>query len=142
MKQLLLVLAVICLSFNEPYSFIKARYITDTLPLALSLELSYDVPLELTLAQSALESAWGQSYNAKYRCNYFGITESNGFYKVFNSKKESFDYYGRLMNRRYGKCISLDYQESIRCIHEKGYAEDEDYTKKLLKMFRQMRRMV
>ena len=142
MKQLLLFFSVIGLSFMDPYSHLKAKYITNTLPLALSLELNYEVPLELTLAQSALESAWGQSYNAKYRCNYFGITDANGYYRVFDSKEESFHYYGKLLSNRYSDCLTLDHRESIECIHAKGYAKDENYADKLMKLFRQVRRMV
>lgn len=96
------------------------------------------------LAQSALETAWYESYNCRHRNNLFGfrssswITEGNSKgYKVFSSWEESIEYYGRWQKRRSYK-KGEDY---IKFLSRIGYAEDPEYGWKLQSVMKRIKKV-
>ena len=44
---------------------------------AIAEEMKWDLPMEIMIAQSILESGWGRSPLSKQQNNYFGIKENN-----------------------------------------------------------------
>lgn len=144
MRYLLLVAVFVLLSFSNPDEDYRARYIVETYPLALEIELIYDVPHRLVLTQSAHESNYGRSYGSRTRFNFFGITKLDGEYKVFSSKQESFHYYGKMLNnRRYGDCLDYDeFKILVTCIHGQGYAEDPLYVEKMLRVYKDVNKLI
>ena len=117
----------------------QASFILDNYGLASTVEAKYNVPAELVLAQASLETGFGSSYSARVRNNYFGITFSTGLVK-FDDKSQSFQYYGSLMERKYGHCLQLETEEMVECIAEK-YAEDPNYSKKVLSVIKRIKQI-
>ena len=89
---------------------------------------------EVVAAQWALESGWGKHPNEGH--NYFGLKSKSGGYKKFDSLEKCVHY---LVSRWY-----LDYEgfkginraatrdECATLLREEGYAEDPNYSKKLI----------
>ena len=74
-----------------------ARFSREVIELAQESERRYGVPASVTLAQYALESGYGTSDLAKNKNNYFGVKNTTGGWKSYNSMAESFDAHGRLL---------------------------------------------
>lgn len=64
---------------------------------AQEVQTKYGVPASVTLAQYAYESGYGTSQLAKENKNYFGMRDGSSGWQKFNSKKESFLAYGKLL---------------------------------------------
>lgn len=94
---------------------------------------------ELVAAQWALESGWGK--HAPYH-NYFGLKASDGKseYKKFESLKHCVQYLVRLWYKDYkqykGVNNAPNAEAAAKALKDQGYAEDPDYTIKLIKLLR------
>ncbi len=84
--------------------------------LANFIQLNYLVPSSVTLSQSGLESAWGESYLAKNANNYFGIIADSSWkgatilreadgakFRKYETAKDSFIDYAKFLvkNKNY-----------------------------------------
>lgn len=56
------------------------------------------------LAVAGKEGAWGTSYSARHRNNFFGL-KPGGTFAVFADAAACFDFFGRLMERRYPAAV-------------------------------------
>ncbi|MBI4494517.1 MAG: glycoside hydrolase family 73 protein [Chloroflexi bacterium] len=123
---------------------------------------STGVPASVTLAQAALESAWGASRLARQANNFFGIKGSGkpgsagvvwmntwevlqgrsitvrAPFRAYYSVAESFTDHGRLFieNWRYARAmaVSADPKAFAREIARAGYATDPSYAQKLTQL--------
>lgn len=129
---------------------------------AMSTQIAYKVPASITLAQAALESAWGESGLTKRSKNFFGIkadsswrgpkdvaptqefvngayiTISSGFRK-YSSASESFKDHAKFLLQfpRYNNLWNnMDYVEWANELQKDGYATDPLYASKLINMIR------
>jgi len=129
---------------------------------AIESQRATGVPASVTLAQAALESAWGKSgLSTKYH-NYFGIKGKgtlgtavmntgehfngkdvvikDGF-RVYRSASESFQDHGWFFvkNKRYAEALKHkdNAERFAQEIHKAGYATDPTYSQKLIKLIRQ-----
>lgn len=129
---------------------------------AYAQELGFGIPVEVTLAQSILESGWGKSELSKVHCNYFGIkakkkgeqyvvmstheyvagkkvTKNAKFRKYKDSQEAMADRtQWFLSNRRYKKVDfeKYDYKQFSDLLQTKGYATDPEYSKKLQRIIK------
>lgn len=69
-------------------------------PLAADVGLRWGVNPNAILAVGAQESGCGTSFSARNRRNYFGLG-GPGKWKVFATDAECFEFFGKLMARRY-----------------------------------------
>ena len=60
---------------------------------ARAIEKMYAVPYHTMMAIAALESGWGTSKIYKEKCNPFGLRNSDGTYKKFNSYADAFVFF-------------------------------------------------
>ena len=65
---------------------------------AKEVQSTYGVPASVTLAQYAYESGYGTSNLAKKNNNYFGMRNGSKGWQKFDSKKDSFLAYGKLLS--------------------------------------------
>lgn len=134
----------------------KQEYLNTAKPVAVSTAKKYDLFPSVVLAQSALESSWGNSGLTREYNNYFGIkanksdTDANLMttefvngkeikvnqpFKEYKSMKESFKHYGELIGTapRYEKVrLANNYTEAAHAIKECGYATDPRYAEKII----------
>ncbi|MFT3860700.1 glucosaminidase domain-containing protein [Micropruina sp.] len=141
-------------------------YIAKAAEAAKASKKLYGVPRAVTIAQSILESGWGNSgLSTKYR-NYFGIKCSavisphqNGCvalssyeyvkgkkkkyvsrFRTYRSMEKSFLDHGRMLNYldRYNAAFrhSNDPDKFIRAVHKAGYATDPNYAALVIKLMK------
>lgn len=97
----------------------KETFTTTYYPLARLAGERFGMNPEVILAQAAIESAWGTSYGARHRQNFFGITAAgspNEFwdgsysvgqnqyalkFRVYRTAQDSFYDFARLIASRY-----------------------------------------
>jgi flagellar protein FlgJ len=97
----------------------KETFTTTYYPLAKKAADRFKMSPEVIMAQGALESAWGTSYGARVRKNFFGITAAgspNEFwdgsfsvgqnkyalkFRVYKTAQDSFFDFARLISSRY-----------------------------------------
>ena len=136
----------------------KSNFYKAILPGVLYNKQKYGIMPSLSLAQSAIESSWGESgLSSKYN-NLFGIKadanwtgsstpglttseESNGQlhsttakFRAYNSWSDSVADYGAFLNKypRYRGVLSAkDYIEAAKAMGESGYATDSSYGDKI-----------
>jgi flagellum-specific peptidoglycan hydrolase FlgJ len=131
---------------------------------AINAQMKYGVPASITLAQAALESAWGESGLTQKANNFFGIKdfpndewhsenyvaytkEWNGsaYYSIeqpfrkYRTAQGSFDDHATFLkkNSRYGKLFSLSVKDFVSWatgLKAAGYATDPGYADKLISM--------
>uniref|UniRef100_UPI0028A97947 glycoside hydrolase family 73 protein n=1 Tax=Carnobacterium sp. TaxID=48221 RepID=UPI0028A97947 len=123
---------------------------------ATALWSVYKVLPSVTIAQAALESAWGTSGLAANHNNLFGIKGNYGGnaanmatwevyggitytitanFRSYPDWATSIKDYGVFLNvnSRYSKSLGLtDYKQQIKAIHEAGYATDPQYQTKII----------
>jgi len=126
------------------------EFLERAIPLAKEVQLHFGIPYGVVVAQSALETGWGQYVKGS---NYFGIKGHgqefatheyiNGVrvdvvdsFRAYYTMKDSFMDYGHFLttNRRYEACF-LYAQEPERFAEElqkAGYATDPEYANKLI----------
>ena len=56
------------------------------------------------LAVAGKEGTWGMSYSSRHRNNFFGL-KPKGKFAVFADASACFDFFGRLMTRRYPAAV-------------------------------------
>lgn len=117
---------------------------------------NHKILASLTIAQSILESGWGESYLSKKCNNLFGIksnswndnrinlptteyvngvkTNVNAYFRSYKSWSESIaDHTRLLLTSRYARIIGVtDYKKVCKLIKDCGYATDISYTNKLI----------
>lgn len=134
----------------------RQEYLESVQSVAKTTAKKYDLFPSVIIAQSALESNWGNSGLTKDYNNYFGIKANNKDkeanlltsefvngkeirvnqpFKEYDSMKESFKHYGELIGKapRYERVRnSKDYIEACYAIKDCGYATDPKYSEKLI----------
>ncbi len=132
----------------------KEQFIAKVLPWALQTAQRTGLDPRLIIAQSALESGWGNSKLTQNENNYFGIKDFSGdgrdyktteffpdgagnfvdSFATYPGLKQSFEAYEKLMNRpRYQNVLEADGLENqIIAMAESGFATDPNYARKLL----------
>lgn len=105
------------------------------------------LPIEIAVAQAALETDWGRHKPALKRKNFFGLTRKDGTYMRFESAEDSIRSYVKSLsgNGTYSdlrkKLEITDHPEKL--VEELDrYAEDEDYVPKLKSMVRSVRKIL
>ena len=135
------VLLFTCHGHAQTPDFSKYRH-SDFLETAYNyaelIYFKYDVPVEITMAVSILESGFGTSYAARVRCNYFGIAKGK---KVYYNIHASFEDFGFILRKykRYQPLFEFDGTDfRAWCIglRECGYNNSEDYPDKLISIIK------
>lgn len=104
-------------------------------------------PIEIAVAQAALETDWGRHKPALKRKNFFGLTRKDGTYMRFESAEDSIRTYVKSLsgNRTYSdlrkKLEITDHPEKL-AEELDGYAEDENYVPKLKSIIRSIRKLL
>ena len=119
-------------------------------PLAVEDMKKTGVLASLTIAQSILESGWGESALAKQHNNLFGIkanstwggkvaTLNGSNWRAYDSWDESIlDHSKLLQTSRYTKVLSAkDYKEACEEVRLAGYCTESDYSQKLIRLIEQ-----
>jgi len=126
----------------------ESIYIERFKDLALETSLAFGVPASIVMAQSILESGWGESDLAKNYNNYFGIKchgntncidlGSGTLWRYYLKPKYSFHDYGIFLNENsiYESCFDTnDYKDWANCLQNQGYAgSSTTYANKLIKI--------
>lgn len=97
----------------------KETFTTTYYPIAKKAGARFGMTPEIILAQAAFESAWGSSYGARVRKNFFGITAAgspNEFwdgsfsvgqnqyalkFRIYKTEQDSFYDFARLISSKY-----------------------------------------
>lgn len=149
-------LAILNSDSTPPAAPTKASFVSSLLPFAQASAAKSGLPVELVLAQAALESGWGRSAAGN---NYFGIkahgyggkTQSVGTheyengkrvnitdtFRAYDSPEQSFDDHADFLrsNRRYRPVFEArDGIEAARALQKAGYATDPKYADKLISL--------
>ena len=119
-------------------------------------ENSYQLFNSVIIAQSVLETGWGQSKVMMKANALFGIKAGSGWkgkvyssytnevydgvesteyatFRAYDSIEESIEDYYKLIKNNYKKALNCDSQrESIQAIKNGGYATDPDYVTKIM----------
>ena len=99
---------------------------------AVKVSKATGVPLALILAQSALETKYGQSRRCIEDCNYFAV-KRNHKYMIYDSKEESFKDYQKVMNQVCYRDLSpKTLEEWYYALKVCKYAESKKYIDKLM----------
>lgn len=137
-------------------------------PLAQRAGERFSMNPEIILAQAALESAWGESYSARVRKNFFGITAAgpaNEFwdgsytvgqnqyalkFRVYQTEQDSFFDFARLISSKYktAHAVSSDSTAYAQAIAYSPYISEsngdsrEGYRRGVLSTFNSIRDIV
>src|SRR3954453_1114343 len=142
------------------------RFISLAVPGAQQGQREFGVPASVTIAQGALESAWGTSHIGRAN-NYFGIkalssgpgpiavgsvvvptkefiggrmVTVNGRFRAYRSAADSFRDHGLFLssNSRYAPAFKVadDADAFARALQAAGYATDPQYANKLIATMR------
>lgn len=102
----------------------KVSFINNYYPLAKKAGEEFNINPVVILAQAAHESAWGDSYSAKQRRNFFGITAlgspnkywngekskssaSGLWFRIYKTDQDSFYDFARLISSKYKSAASV-----------------------------------
>ncbi len=142
----------------------KEEFVSRYFPLAQDAGKRFSMNPAIILAQAALESAWGTSYGALVRNNFFGITASgspNEFwdgsfsvsknlyqlkFREYATARDSFMDFARLISQRYQMAhqVSHDSARYARAIAYSPYIDEsngdnrEDYRRGILSSYREI----
>ena len=144
----------------------QSDYIAVAGPAAQTVRQQYDIPASVTVAQSILESAWGQSRLSANDRNYFGFKCTSAgqpgpiavgchdyptqectptchtvhaYFRVYATMTDSFRDYGRLLTTSATYADALPYRhDPDRFIQAvaRHYATDPDYAGKVVNLMR------
>lgn len=111
-------------------------FISKYLPLASKLQDKHNIPIELTLAQCAIESSYGRSNVSRKYNNFFGISyrdkNKKSCYRKYKSIELCFQDYAKVLNQKcYRSCNSTNINEWCEALKHCYYAEDPFYEKKV-----------
>ncbi|MBB6730071.1 glucosaminidase domain-containing protein [Cohnella zeiphila] len=130
-------------------------FIARILPAALTGQQQAGVPASLTIAQAALESAWGGSGLTLKANNLFGMkgtgpagsvtmatteyvngraVQTTAAFRAYHDWTESVDDHAKLFlpNGRYVQALRTDGRSAARAVEAAGYATDPQYADKLI----------
>lgn len=134
----------------------KKEYLDNTTYLAVQTAKNFGLFPSVMLAQSALESNFGNSELSNTNNNYFGIKRGNSkdyvdyktteyidgkaetlsaSFRSYKTKTESFEDYARLITgaKRYKSVKNAgSYEEACRALQKSGYATDPRYAEKII----------
>lgn len=130
------------------------RYVKEYYQVAVDHMERYGIPASITLAQGLLESGAGKSELALKSNNHFGIkadsrwkggyesTVDNGSlskFRKYRNPRESYDDHSKFLTgqKRYAFLFSLkrtDYKGWAKGLKKAGYAEDPEYSQKLVSL--------
>ena len=154
-KYLLFVLIIgfVCSVNAQKQQAAYLAYIEQWKDVAVQQQKDYGIPASITMAQALLESGAGLSELAVNANNHFGIKCSNGwmgavYYHDDETKGECFRRYSDaamsfkdhslfLQRQRYAACFEIaveDYEGWARQLRACGYATDQLYPQKLIKL--------
>lgn len=145
---------------NFPIHFVpdnkQGKFLHRFFRLAKEIETEYNIPFQVSIAQSGLESFWGESPLAKKYNNYFGVKcrkhrgrhaptnccvnvpddSVKDRFRRFEYPYEGWRAYAQvLQNERYCKAFQADTPEQfIREVHKAYYASDPRYSEKVIKI--------
>lgn len=144
-----------------------STYISATVEAAQGVQRDYRVPASVAMAQSILESGWGDSSLTRDHNNYFGIkctaqvsphqagcvslrtmeyyssgaTYITDGFRTYDSALHSFRDYGRLLTSLSRYANAFRYTDNpdqfIREVAQGGYATDPSYADKVIGIMRQ-----
>lgn len=138
----------------------KQEFLSAAIEAARQSSRSSGLPAGITVAQAALESAWGQSGLSREHNNYFGIKAHKGYDSVRMNTTEVTNGVAARTAARFAKYNSMQecfadrdrlvltlpcYSEAKRCAADseafaralaKHWATDPDYADKLLRTWR------
>lgn len=142
----------------------KTDFVAQLAPLAATDQQNTGVPASLTIAQAALESAWGASSLSVKANNLFGIkgegpagsirmqtseyvkgarVQIYAYFRMYHSWAESIQDHSRLImngvagDRRYAGALNTDGKTAARIVAKAGYATDPQYADKLIQIMDQ-----
>lgn len=134
----------------------KREYLDNTTYLAVQTANNFGLFPSVVLAQSALESNFGNSELSNVNNNYFGIKRGSSknyvdyntteyiegqaktlsaSFRSYKTKSESFEDYARLITgaKRYKSVKKArSYQEACNALQSSGYATDPRYAEKII----------
>lgn len=139
----------------------KKTFTTTYYPMAVAAGLRFGIEPKIILAQAAIESAWGASYSARVRKNFFGITaagSSNEFwdgsysvsknqyrlkFRVYKTPQDSFYDFARLISSKYkaAHAVNNDSTAYAKAIAYSPYISEnngdnrENYRKMIISSF-------
>lgn len=104
----------------------KEKFVSDNWLAALAVEKEFGMNPIVMLAQAAHESAWGNSYGAKNRYNFFGITAAGSpnrywdgqkskstasglWFRIYDNAQKSFLDFSRLIKAKYTSAFAQSY---------------------------------
>lgn len=122
----------------------KETFVSTYYPLAKAAGDAFGLNPEVIMAQAAIESAWGSSYGARVRKNFFGITASgptnpywDGSYsvgqnqyklkfRVYRTEQDSFYDFARLITSKYttATAVSQDSTQYAQAIAYSPYISE------------------
>ena len=107
------------------------NFITSILPYAQSASAQTGLPLDYVIAQSALETGYGQSNAAQSYNNYFGISPG-GSLAHYSSVGAGFQAYADLVNNRYSGAASQGSAYNIaQYMTSQGYTDSPGYASQI-----------
>ncbi len=142
----------------------KEEFVSRYYPLAQAAGKRFSMNPAIILAQAAMESAWGTSYGALVRNNFFGITAggapnefwdgsfslSKNMYQLkfreYATAQDSFNDFARLISQRYKEAHreSNNGELYARIISQSPYIDEkngdnrEDYRRGIIASYRQI----
>lgn len=135
-------------------------YVKLHLPSAKQAAKDYNIPISITLAQGLLESNAGESLLARKANNHFGIKcfsrtcrkghcmnatddSHKDFFIIFKTDADCFEYRSAfLQKQRYASLLKLPrtaYRDWAWGLKKAGYATDNSYARKLIKIIENLR---
>ena len=154
-KQLILLFAVLMSVsvWAQSLSPVYLEYIEKWKATAIQNQADYGIPASIIMAQALLESGAGQSELAQKANNHFGIKCTNDWlgatyrysderrndcFRQYRNAAESYRDHALFLKRpRYETCFEIaieDYEGWAKRLKECGYATDERYAPKLVKL--------
>lgn len=135
------------------------QFISRIAPMAVKSMHDTGIPASLTIAQAALESAWGSSGLTVKQNNLFGIKGGNSSwptieygpdgkpyhttasFRSYDNWQQSIDDHALLLlhgtrdnPNRYRKVIGADYKTAAYAVAQGGYATSPDYASELIQL--------
>ncbi len=124
----------------------KEQFVKQYFPLAEKAGKKYNLNPTVILAQAAHESAWGSSYAARVRKNFFGIiaagspneywdgakspsqTNPHLVFRIYKAEQDSFMDFARLISKNYktAAAVSSDSTQYAKAIAYSPYISEQN----------------
>ena len=157
MRKITFIISILIISTNlfaKDSTYVS--YIEQYKEVAIAQQIKYGIPASITLAQGILESAVGKSKLAVEANNHFGIKCANDWvgltvthdddtkgecFRKYTSAIDSYEDHSLFLKRkRYASLFTLpmsDYKEWAYGLKSCGYATDQKYADKLIRIIEQ-----